>query len=125
MDAINRGIEGPAHMTIEFLGISQESSDDTIVIDKSVQSVDFNLDDIDRALAFDPAALGSNRFDTKTHNVYAPDGSLVYNEDKFVAQFDRAYGLRKSTRKWLPWLLLLAAMLSGTLAYWRIRQRTA
>jgi len=124
-ERVSHNIEYPAHMTIEFLGLAQESSDENIIINEIIQSVAFNLEDIDKALTFDPVALGSNRFDTKTHNVYAPDGSLVYNEDKFVAQFDRAYGLRKSTRKWLPWLLLLAAMLSGTVAYWRIRQRTA
>ncbi|MBL8763474.1 MAG: hypothetical protein JNM07_04310 [Phycisphaerae bacterium] len=71
--------------------------------------------------AFDPVALKTNRFDPKTKDVFAPDGSKLYNEDSAMAAFDAAAG--KGT--WRPWLLGLigaAAVLSVIASYRRLKR---
>ncbi len=56
--------------------------------ENTYQMVEFatNPADIDRRMIFDLVALGLNRFDPETKNVYDPSGRLLYNEDAAVGK---------------------------------------
>lgn len=88
----------------------------------AISTLSFNADDEDRTLFWDPDRYGVYRYDPATRNVYASDGSLMYNEEEFSNRVMRMAGLTSTPRRWrIPSLIALAVVLGGV-AYWRLRR---
>lgn len=84
--------------------------------------VRFNIADAHEQLTWDPDALGVYRYSPSTRNIYASDGSVLYNEQEWAT---RALGMSRSAglarRLLVPGLIALA-LVSGAIAYWRLRR---
>jgi len=88
---------------------------------RTISRVQFNIPDVPAHMAFDPDELNVRRYDPKTHNVYASDGTVLYNEDDVIASMDKMSGLRKYVRRGIWPLLAVLVVLSGIVAYKRIK----
>lgn len=106
------------HSLTTFTG---KNAHDPLRDSRTITRVQFNIPDVDAQMAFDPDELTVHLYDPKTHNVYASDGSVLYNEDNVIASMDKMSGLRKYVRRGIWPLLAVLIVPSGIVAYKRIK----
>ncbi len=85
-------------------------------------NITFNNDDKEESLAWDSDKLGVYRLVPSTGNVYASDGSLMYNETEYAEKALGMQGIGRASQRWLVPGLVGLALVSGALAYWRFRR---
>jgi hypothetical protein len=88
----------------------------------SLVEVRFNDEDANGALVWDPDDLGVYRYSPSTRNVYSSDGTVLYNEEEWARRVLGGTKVAGVVRRLLVPGLVILAVASGALAYWRLRR---